>query len=119
MPTTDTCSEVNEGSVITSLPLYLALTRSSQVQRQAGDDRSLVHLAAGVGGRHDLEAAWLGLLQEAPLKRRDDRAGKPAGLRHAQARRAADRGRRARFLRRRPQDRGPSDQDALPVGWGV
>ena len=37
----------------------------SQIQGQAGDDRPVVHLAAGVGGRHDVEGARLGLLREA------------------------------------------------------
>ena len=50
-----------------------------QVQGQAGDDRSVVHLAAGVGGRHDVEGARLGLLREAARQRHHDRAGQPAG----------------------------------------
>ena len=40
-------------------------------------------------------------------------------VRQAQARRAADRGRRARLLCGRPQEGGPPDQDALSVGWPV
>ena len=61
-------------------------------------DRPVVHLAAGLGGRHDVEGARLGLLREAARQRHHGGAGQPAGRRHAQARRAADRGRRARLL---------------------
>ena len=86
-----------------------------EIQGQAGDDRSVVHLAAGVGGRHDVEGARLGLLREAARQRHHDRAGQPAGRRQAQARRAADRGRRARFLCAPTARRRPSDQDALSV----
>ncbi len=90
----------------------------SEIQGQAGDDRSVLHLAAGVGGRHDVEGARLGLLREAARQRRHDRAGQPAGRRQPQARRAADRGRRARFLCRRPQEGRPPDQDALSDATG-
>ena len=51
MPTTDTCSEVKDGSVITSLPLYFGLSRSSQVfgSSAAGD------LVAAQVVRHQVE----------------------------------------------------------------
>ena len=41
--------------------------------------RSVVHLAAGVGGRHDVEGARLGLLREAARQRHHGGAGQPAG----------------------------------------
>ena len=37
----------------------------SQIQGQAGDDRSVLHLAAGVGGRHHGEGARLAVLRKA------------------------------------------------------
>jgi iron(III) transport system substrate-binding protein len=39
------------------------------------DDRPVFHLAAGGGGRHDVEAARLGLLRSAQPQRRADRSG--------------------------------------------
>ena len=53
----------------------------SQIQGQAGHDRSVLHLAAGVGGRHHGEGARLAVLREAARKRRHDRAGQSAGRR--------------------------------------
>ena len=91
----------------------LGRPRRSKIQGQDGDRRSLVHLAAGVGGRHDVEGARLGLLREAAGQRHHGRAGQSAGCRYAEARRAADRGRRAGFLRGRGPRRRPSDEDAL------
>ncbi len=57
----------------------LGRSHRPEIQGQAGDDRSVVHLAAGVGGRHDVEGARLGLLREAARERHHDRAGQPAG----------------------------------------
>ena len=69
----------------------LGRSRRPQIQGQDGDRRSVVHLSTGVGGRDDLEGARLGLLREAARQRHDGRPGQSASVRHAQARRAADR----------------------------
>ena len=77
-------------------------------------DPSFTSLQVSVVGSMSKARGW-GFYEKLRGERHDDRAGQPAGLRHAQARRAADRGRRARFLRRRPQEGRPPDQDALSL----
>ncbi len=88
--------------------------RGSQIPRQDDLDRSVVHLLAGDGRGHARAPQGLDLLRRLAAQRDHGRAGQPAGGRHAQARRAADRRRRARQLRGRRPPRRPSDRQYFP-----